>query len=383
MTMLQPMTIASLLVTGMGVAILGSVKVRLAQRLEIDEARVGGMVSVFGFIMSPVIFAAGFLTDLVGKQAVLLGGSIAMTLSLALLAQSRRYWIGFVAVIFSSAGWSAMVNVNNALIPLAFTGSMAYANNLANVFFGMGAFLTPMGVAFLLRRASFSTAMHTLAGLAAVPAALALGVDFSSLISAVDPGPADVAASSAFGTLLGDPVMWLCGFTLFFYAPLEACTGAWTTTYLADKKIAEGTASNLLSAFWLSFMLARLLTAFTLPSGKETLLICVMSVLCVGVLSGIVLSRSGTPACVLVVAAGFIYGPIFPTLMAVLLQHFPANFHGRAVGLLFGIGGIGWTVTPMLIGAYAGRTSIQRGFSIAVASAVGLSVVALILAAAN
>ena len=174
MNMLQPMTIASLLVTGMGVAILGSVKVPLARRLKIDEARIGGLVSVFGFIMSPVIFAAGFLTDLVGKQSVLMAGSITMAISLVLLAQSRHYWLGFLAVILSSAGWSALVNVNNALIPVAFTGSMAYANNLANVFFGMGAFLTPLGVALLLRRASFSTALSILAALASVPAALAL-----------------------------------------------------------------------------------------------------------------------------------------------------------------------------------------------------------------
>jgi hypothetical protein len=50
------------------------------------------------------------------------------------------------------------------------------------------------------------------------------------------------------------------------------------------------------------------------------------------------------------------------------------------VGLLFAIGGIGWTTIPALIGAYARRTNVQRGFLIAVAAAVGLSVVALVLA---
>ena len=54
MNPLQLMMLAVLLVTGMGAALLGSVKLALASRLKIDEARVGGLVSLFGFVMIPV-----------------------------------------------------------------------------------------------------------------------------------------------------------------------------------------------------------------------------------------------------------------------------------------------------------------------------------------
>ena len=53
-----------------------------------------------------------------------------------------------------------------------------------------------------------------------------------------------------------------------------------------------------------------------------------------------------------------------------------ASIYGGS-GLLFAIGGIGWTTIPILIGAYARRTSVQRGFSIGVAAAIGLCVVAM------
>jgi fucose permease len=381
MTLFLLMTVASLLVTGMGVAILGSMKVPLARRLEIDEARVGGLIAVFGFVMSPVIFTAGFLTDTLGKQAVLIGGSVLMAASLALLARARTYGAGMLGVVLASAGWAAMVNANNTLIPLAFEGNLAYAYNLANVFFGAGAFLTPIGVAALLRRTPFTPSLSVLAGLAAVPVALALGADFSVAASSGASAAASAeSASGGFGTLLRDPVMWLCGFVLFFYAPLEACTSAWATTYLGEKGVGERRASLYLSAFWLSFMAARLVTAFTLPPGFEMALICTMAVASVAVLAAVVFSRSGTTAAAAVVAAGFVFGPIFPTLTAVLFAHFEPSLHGRVVGLLFGIGGIGWTVVPMLIGAYARRTSVQRGFLVAVGSAIGLTVVALILA---
>jgi fucose permease len=143
--------------------------------------------------------------------------------------------------------------------------------------------------------------------------------------------------------------------------------------------VPEATASGLLSGFWLAFMLSRLAAAFGLPAGRETTLILVLALACVAVMLGVVFSRRPATAMALVVAAGAIFGPIFPTLMAVLLAHFAPAVHGRAVGLLFAIGGVGWTLIPVLIGTYARRAGVQRGFAIAVAAAVGLSLIALLL----
>jgi FHS family glucose/mannose:H+ symporter-like MFS transporter len=382
MALVQWMMIAVLLVTGMGAALLGSVKLALAGRLHIDEARVGGLVSLFGFIMIPVILTAGFLTDLLGRRVVLLGGSLLLALSLGLLARARTYPLALAAVVLLSGGWSLLVNVGNVLTPLAFPGGLAFATNLANVFFGLGALLTPVAVAFLVRRTSWPAALTLVGGLALVPAALALGVDLAALLPPSPPEAAtDTALGGGFRTVLADPVLWLCGLALFCYGPLEASMGAWATSYLVGRGVRAQTAAGLLSGFWLAFMASRLATAFSLPAGHEAVFILALAVLCVGVLSAVVVSGRPTTAMALVLAAGLVFGPVFPTLMAVLLGHFAAGVHGRAVGLLFAIGGIGWTVIPMLIGAYARRTSVQRGFIIAVAAAVGLCVVALVLAA--
>src|SRR5262249_19391423 len=129
MSLLQPMMVT---------ALLGSLKVPWAKRLAIDEARVGGLVSVFGFAMIPVILLAGFLTDWVGRQGVFLTGSFLFTGSLVLLALARRYPIALAAVVLLSAAWAALINVGNVLTPVAFggdgPGSVAFATNLAHVF---------------------------------------------------------------------------------------------------------------------------------------------------------------------------------------------------------------------------------------------------------
>ena len=385
--LLTPMTVVVLVACGMGAALLGSIKLALARKLEIDEARVGGLVSMFGLAMIPVVLSAGFITDLVGKQPVVIGGSVLMAVSLVMLGTVATYWGAVAGVLVLSASWSALINVINPVSVIAFGGDKTYAMNLACFFFGVGAFVTPLAVAFLLRRMGITKGLMLIAGLLLVPVALSFGVDFAAL-SPVAAEAAEAAetktVAAGMGTLLADPVMWLCTLAFLFYGPLEGSTGAWTTTYLTDKGVSEGKAAGLLSAFWLSYTASRLVTAMVvkavgMPTGGDRVLILVFAVATVAVLSGIVRSRGPRSAIVMVICTGIIFGPLYPTIMAVLLGHFDPSVHGRAVGLFFSIGGIGMATIPAAMGAYAKRTSVQRGFLVGVGSAVCLVVVALVL----
>lgn len=378
--------VSGLLVCGMGVALLGSVKVALARRLDMDEVRVGGLVSMFGFAMIPVMLVMGFLTDLLDKQMVLIAGSLLITASLVILSIGRRYWAALLAVVLLSAGWSGLVNVLNVLMQQAFGGSPTYAMNLGNFFFGLGAFLTPLLVAILLKRAGFVPALIVLAIAALVPGILVSQLDFSKLARAAPTQPAAAGAGPGVEALLTDPIMWLTALALLFYAPMEATMGAWTTTYLGDKGASETLSATMLSGFWLAFMLSRLGTALLVKALTDNAiaidtnaLILGLSIFCALVWAGAVASPNRGMACAMVVLAGLAFGPTFPTIIGVLTEHVDQAVAGRAVGLFFMIGGIGWSVIPILIGAYARRTSVQKAFMIAVGAAVGLIVTAIAL----
>ncbi len=268
--MLTLMQIAALAVAGMCHALLGSVKVPLARKLEIDEARVGGLVSVFGFTLIPMVLAAGFLVDSLGKQAVLSGGFVLLTVSLVTLARLRSYPTALSAVLVLGTGWSALVNVLNVTSPPAFlppeeiATRMAYAMNMGDFIFGMGAFVTPLLVAFLIRKLRLEPTFLVLASFALVPLVLAFGVDWEKLAS---PGTETVAGG--LDLLLSDPIVWLCCLAFFFHVPIEASIATWATTLMTDKGVSEGRAATLLSAFWLTFMGSRLVTALTLPAGRR------------------------------------------------------------------------------------------------------------------
>ena len=77
---------------------------------------------------------------------------------------------------------------------------------------------------------------------------------------------------------------------------------------------------------------------------------------------------------------GLVFGPVFPTLMAVLLSHCEPATHGRAVGLFFALGGLGWTTIPVAIGGL--RPPDERSTGVQDrpwARAVGLATIALVL----
>src|SRR5262245_60400613 len=129
--MLTLMQIAALVVAGMCHALLGSVKVPLARKLTIDEARVGGLAGVFGFTLIPMVLAAGFLVDWLGKHAVLSGGLGMLIASLVILGRLTSYRMGLLAVLLLGSGWSALVNVLNVTSPPAFLAPEQIATRMS------------------------------------------------------------------------------------------------------------------------------------------------------------------------------------------------------------------------------------------------------------
>jgi fucose permease len=295
------------------------------------------------------------------------------------------------------AGWSALVNVGNVLTPVAFAGERGdttLATNLANVFFGAGAFLTPLGWALLVRRMSFAAALALLAVLASVPGLMALAADVDGISAAAT--ESREASSAAEQVADGRPegrgppanpawlAIGLCGLALFCYFPIEASMAGWTTSLLIARGFGEAAAARVFSGFWLSYLAARLLTALAagrgyLPAGSEFPLIVALSAASALALTAVSLARGRVAGALAVMAAGVFLGPLFPTIMAVMLDHTPSTMHGRAVGIAIALGGLGSSTMPLAIGACARRVGLGRAFLITVGLAAGLLLVGLLL----
>jgi len=161
--------------------------------------------------------------------------------------------------------------------------------------------------------------------------------------------------------------------------PIEACVAIWATTLMIDRGAQEKSATMLLSVFWLTFTLSRLIAALFMPKGSHHALVIVLAIILLLVILGLVASRDKRRTVCLLMAAGLILGPIFPILIAILLGHVAVSVQGRAVGLFFCIGGIGWAVVPFVVGRMADRVGLQKSFLVVAGCAGGLIVMSVIL----
>ena len=401
LTVMQALALA---IAGMCHALIGSVKVPLAKQLDIPESRVGGLVSIFGFTLIPMAFAAGYFADTAGRNPVVETGFVLVILSVIVLATLKNYKMALVSILLLGTGWSALVNVLNALQGPAFLSreqisneNLPFAMNLGDFIFGMGAFVMPILVTYSIKRLGLRTTFFSFAALTAVPLVLCSTINLNDYVNefadikngtiatvqidetTTQSADAGTESDEGFAALLNDSIVILCCLAFFFHVPVEACVGAWATTLMIDRGTSESKATGLLSLFWLTFTVSRLIAALGLPEGSHEKAIIGFAVVLLCVMLGLIYSTKANMTNMLVITAGLILGPIFPILIAFLVAHVDVAIQGRAIGLFFCIGGIGWALVPFLVGKQADKSGLQKSFYIVAGCVVGLIVTSVLL----
>jgi fucose permease len=416
---LQIFLTISLPIMGLAYALVGGLKIPLVERLQLDEGKVGKLVGGFGTMFGPTILLCGFLTDSLGRKGVWLVGSIAVAAAVLIFARTRTFRGALIAVLLLGIGWAAQVNVGNVLMRVAVpadtskedavkariakadptaTAALAdlkkelkqaeeheqkrlvWAANFFDFVFGFGALITPMLLAGIFRKLGYEKGLVLLTLICSLP--VILGV-FANMGSAP---PVPKGEEVGLSTLLGQPWFWVLGFAFLFFVPLETSVGGWATTLVmrnTPKEIPEAEAKKVasfaLTGFWFGFTGSRLIVSILgsfgymtriLGQTNEQRLLLIMAVCCLALMLSIVFLRGRKAAIGAVVLSGLACGPVFPTMMAVVLLSVPPQMMGRAVGMFFFFASVGWTVIPALIGSVARKTdNIQKGFAVASASA--------------
>src|SRR5262245_3410973 len=400
-TYLQIFLTISLPIMGLAYALVGGLKLSLVERLQIDEGKVGRLVGGFGTMFGPTILLCGFLTDALGRKGVWVAGSGAVAAAVLIFALTRTFRGALVAVLLLGIGWAAQVNVGNVLMRVAIPADrpkeeLIWAANFFDFVFGFGALVTPLILGLLLKKLAYSKGLVVLALIAALPLVLGLFAEMNPPSAAAPSAAADAppAAQAGMGALLTNPLIWVLGFAFLFFVPLETSVAGWATTLIQRQTPPEVPpdqagrfASLTLSAFWFGFTGSRLvvsilggmglLTKMLGPTNEQRLLV-VMGVSCVALMLCIAFLKGRAATHVSILLAAMTCGPVFPTMMAIVLLSVPPETMGRAVGFFFFFASVGWTVVPMLIGHVARKSDIQKGFLVAAAS--GAVFLTLILA---
>ena len=388
---MQPVTVVTIsgaFVFGMVLALLGSLKLSLSKRLNLGEGRIGVLLSAFNFALMPMMLLTGLLIDRYGVRWVLIGASCMTAVAVVSLGVNPTYRRAFVGVLLAGLGSAGLSTASIVLMPKAFFSmrEAPAAQNLGNVFFALGALVTPVLTDLLLRTLEFRRCVAIIATLCLVPALLASITDRAALELTPDRAELD--------RLFVDKALWLAAAVFFLYAPLEAAINVWTTTYLTDLGQSERRAAWVLTGFWAAFLASRLAAALALHHwprlghGWDFVLIVLPALLVAVVLGNLAGTASGAAAGRGTLLLGFLLGPIFPTLVGSLFQQLndakpPVYGFGTAYGTLFAVGSLGSLVLAPLIGARATRRSVQTALRIPMVIAIGLTLAALVFALAK
>lgn len=358
------------------VALLGSIKLKLVPQIRGDDLQFGKIVSVLQITMVIMAILTGILRDNVGYQWVIVLGGLLSAAAIFLIGSSTSTASVAMACVLLGIGAQFVNIAGNTLLPTLFQDPAA-GSNLGNAFFGLGALLIPAVTARLLQSFRLKQALSVVALIALLPTIAAFGSTFPTL-------PRQFDTALAVG-LLGNIVTWLSALTLFCYIGLEVSMATWITTYASDLGADHSQAANTLSIFFVFMMISRLLSGLQhyatgvdlTPNGGPILF--TLAMLSAGVILWMTTAPTLKHGRIGVAAAGFLFGPIFPTTIGVTFQHFDPSQWGTLFGVIFAIGLLGATWLPVWIGLIAKGKSVRVGLRLLTATSVVLAVLSILL----
>jgi fucose permease len=356
---------------GMVVVFPGSIKLRLAERLSLDDARVGRLLMVWQVTTLVVTLLVGPALDRYGHRPVLVAGFVIVATAMAMFAAARRPVAAFVAAVVLGVGGSCVNAGGNTLLPALNPNNPAAASNLGNVFFGLGAFIVPFLASRLFDRVGFSGGLRVFALAAAVSAIPAAVASYPALSSGFDLAVALRLASH--------PAVLLAGLGLFCYIGLEVSAASWTTTYLKSAGFDEKRASVLFSLFWVAMMLNRLAASQWVTTELGRAAVASAAFAAALILLLMTLRAGPALAAAYAIGLGVFFAPLFPTIVGLTLARFDRSLYGTVFALIFAIGLLGSSLGPAAIGAVSQKRGIRAAYRLMVALAALLFVLAFFL----
>jgi fucose permease len=370
---LIPAAILAILVYGLIAPIVGTLLPTLSHRFAMPPDQNGTLLSIKAVGLVIASLAIGPLIDLKGKKASLVGGLVVITLSLFLLPSAASFSVLAFVVLVLNLGGGMIVTGSNALASDVGEDRRGSTLNLLNLFFGLGAFLTPLIAAYV-----FGANPILLCYLLGAFCVLTL------LFEIVTPMPAATGEVSFklrdAARLLTKPALLLLSLLLFLYVACEVGVWDWLVRHLEAQGIKQETALNVLSfGFALGLLFGRVIVSRVLVK-VPAVTVTLFSAIAMAITTWAMLQVSSVvAAATLVFCAGLAMAPVFPTTLAMVGDAFPAGT-ATAMGIAITSGWLGLAFSSKIIGAIAGQDATNLKTALLVLPAASILMVLVNLA---
>lgn len=348
-------------IAGLLGAILPSLRDRAG--ISLTESSVMFFALSSGLVVASLV--AGYLLDRVGKKIVLCTAVGLVVAALLLL----EWFVSLPAVLVLAfclgAGGSAVVTASHALIADLNPDHRAASLNLLDVFFGIGAFVTPFAIVPLQQRGGLAAVLFTLAVLAGLVLIYLLTTRFPASTRTRHFSVAD-AVSVARSPLFIVPAL-----IVFLYVGTEQSVWDWQVTYLMDPTqlaMDNVSAARLLSIFPIAIMLGRLAVNRLLMRVSPAPVLLASTIGATICFLAVRFATTPGMAAAALLVCGLFMASIFPTVLGVVSSRF-SHASGTALGLAITGGWLGSVVVSPTFGWVSERTDYGSAYLVIVGGA--------------
>lgn len=356
--------------TGVLTTLLGPMLPVLMARWSLDDTQAGNLFLV-QFLASVVgVQLSGALLARLGYRPAFLLGLAFMAVGAATLFAGSM-WLGMASVGVYGLGLGLIVPTDSLLIAEISQESRSSAVNLLNFFWGTGAVLCSLMVAWA---AAHKMLPFFLGSVSAFLVGLAVAT--RSL-----PFPAAAATTKTrpgWRELARNPVIWLFAAVFFLYPGAETAVGGWIGSYVSRLGPMGARWAALMPAFfWAALTVGRALGTVllgSLPEGRvlragfATATAGIILLLVATTLSGVILGALIT---------GLSFATLYPINVARFSQHF--GVAARSIGAtMFSLASVGPAVISWMVGVTSQQTgSLRAGLLLPLGATIALLVIHL------
>jgi len=363
----------AMLIFGIVMAILGAVLPSVISKFDISLANAGSLFLLMSLGMligslffGPVVDRFGYKWLLVICTALVFAGieGIAFAPSVVVLK---------TALLLTGFAGGAINGGANALVADISEENRGSGLSFLGVFFGIGAFSVPFLIGSLLGIFDYENLIATAGLLILIPLLFFLAIKFPA--SKHNQG---FPLSDGI-RLLKESTLLLFGIMLFVQSGLEMVISGWSATYLSEVlHVGSRESVFLLSVYWLSLMLARLLLGNLLKTAAREKILTTAFIIAI---TGAVLMIASTGKILAVAGLGLIgfgFAAVFPLVLAFIGDAY-SKLSGTAFSLVLALGLVGGMLFPYITGILAEVIGLRYAFFLAPVSLLGSFIIFRVL----
>ncbi len=314
-----------------------------------------GLIFTINFIgLSVFILIGGICADIWGKKKMLVIVLLTLTISLGLFSAAPNFIVLCIGAFFMGGSGGIIESVATALLTdINLDGPERYVN-LAQVFFGLGAFVGPIVIGVFINMNISWRINYMIWSMTFLLLTLAL-----IFIRMPQKTVSEKISISFLKTLYTDKRFLVFCLCMLLYTGSEVGAWGWLSTFMQSEfKFSPLSSSITVGIFWIAMIVGRIIcTILNQKINAKTLIIILASLsVAVVILAGLVKSSIGI--WIAIVLLGLVFSGQWPLIVIYGTQDYEKGL-GTIIATYVGCGGIGMSLIPFIMGVIGDNFGIR------------------------